>query len=166
MRVLRSQRLTAEAFAPFGQVVATGVTRGASANQGTATRYDFAAQLESTRATAKPNLAVFQSVKKTLPFKVKLLERHPSSTQAFLPMVCARFLVCVAPTLPDGRPDVANLRAFVCGPGEGINYRRDVWHHPIIAIDADAQFSMLAWEDGTAGDCVEYVLAEAVLVEG
>jgi ureidoglycolate lyase len=166
MRVLRSQRLTAEAFAPFGQVVTVGATAGSSANQGTATRYDWAAQLESTRPEAKPNLAVFTSVMKRLPFKVKLLERHPASTQAFLPMVCARFLVCVAPTLADGRPDLANLRAFLCGPGEGINYRRDVWHHPIIAIDGDAQFSMLAWEDGTGGDCVEFVLPEPVLVEG
>jgi ureidoglycolate lyase len=116
------------------------------------------------RPTASPNLAVFLSKAKSLPFEVRLLERHPHSTQAFLPMVCARFLVCVAPTLPDGSPEVAKLRAFVCGPGQGINYARGVWHHPIIALDADAEFAMLAWEDGTARDCVECPLAAPVLI--
>jgi ureidoglycolate lyase len=165
-RTVVAQPLTREAFAPFGQVVSVGASVGSSANQGTATRFDRAALLDSARPLATPNLAVFLSVAKALPFELKLLERHPFSTQAFLPMVCARFLVCVAPTLADGTPDVAQLRAFVCGPGQGINYLRGVWHHPIIALDADAQFCMLAWEDGSAGDCVEFPLAEQVLVTG
>ena len=119
---------------------------------------------QSTRQGARPNLAVFRSLAKTLPFEMTLLEKHPCSTQAFLPMVCTRYLVCVAPALADGSPDVERLRAFRCGPGVGINYRRDVWHHPILALDGPADFAMLAWEDGSPQDCVEWPLRETLLI--
>ncbi len=156
--------LTAESFTPFGDVVAAGVVAGASANQGTAVRFDRAARLASSRPGAAPNLAVFRSVAKTLPFEVKLLERHPCSSQAFLPMVCARYLVIVAPEAADGGPDLARLAAFVATAGQGINYLLGVWHHPIVALEAPADFVMLAWEDGGPEDCEERPLAQTVRV--
>lgn len=155
--------LSAPGFAPFGDVISAGLRSGTSANQGTAVRFDWSAQLENRRGDgARPNLAVFRSLPQPLPFTVKLLERHPHSTQVFLPLVCSRFLVCVAPSLPNGEPHVQGLRAFICGPGQGINYRAGVWHHPIIALDAPAEFAMLAWEDGSTGDCEERAIAHPI----
>jgi ureidoglycolate lyase len=161
---LRAQPLTREAFAPFGDVIGLSLGGGTSANQGTATRYDRVAQLASTRPEAQPNLAVFRSVAKALPFEVRLVERHPCSTQMFVPLACQRFLVVVCPSDARGEPDVAQLRAFVCGPGQGVNYHAGVWHHPIIALDGPADFIMLAWEDGTARDCEERSLSAPLLV--
>lgn len=163
-RRIAAAAITPEAFAPFGDVVCAGLSEGKSANLGTAVRCDWAAALESTRPGARPNLAVFRSLAKALPFELTMLERHPCSTQAFLPLACTRYLVCVAPALPDGAPDIENLLAFRCGPGLGINYRRGVWHHPILALDGPADFAMLAWEDGTALDCVEHPLSAPILV--
>ena len=160
MRTLIAEPLTREAFAPFGDVVSARPDGGTSANQGTAIRFDHAAALENRRPGAEPNLAVFRSMPQALPFTVQLLERHPYSTQAFLPLTCDRFLVCVAPDAQDGGPDLTRLRAFVCGPGQGINYRAGCWHHPMIALFTPAEFSMLAWEDGTSGDCEERALDE------
>lgn len=167
MRELRAIALDVDAFAPYGDVVSAGLRAGKAANQGTALRFDFCAAVTSTRPAAKGNLAVFRSTQKSLPFEVKLLEKHPCSTQAFLPMVCTRFLVVVAPAL-DGAdaPDPARMVAFVCGPGQGISYRPGVWHHPIIALDGDADFAMLAFEDGTADDCVEHPLSASVRITG
>lgn len=133
---------------------------------GTAVRTDYCAALKSTRPNATPNMAVFRSLAKTLPFEIILLEKHPCSTQAFLPMVCTQFLVCVAPSLADGTPNVDELVAFRCGPGQGVNYDADVWHHPILALDGPADFVMLAWEDGSPLDCIEYPLRERVRVLG
>ncbi|MBE2250834.1 MAG: ureidoglycolate lyase [Myxococcus sp.] len=166
MSPLRAEPLTVEAFAPFGDVICAGLRQGATANQGTATRFDWCAELVNARPGAKANLSVFRSVARQLPFTLELLERHPFSTQAFVPMVCARFLVCVAPTLADGGPDVSGLRAFVCLPGQGVNYRVGVWHHPIVALEADADFVMLAFEDGSAGDCVLRRLDPPRLING
>lgn len=169
MTSIRAIPLSVDAFAPFGHVVSAGLQAGKSANQGTALRFDFCAPVTSTRPAARGNLAVFRSTKKTLPFEVKLLEKHPCSTQAFLPMVCARFLVVVAPAVGDvvgAAPDVDRVVAFVCGPGQGISYAPGVWHHPIIALDADADFAMLAYEDGSAADCVEHPLSSSILITG
>lgn len=163
-RRVQAVPLSVEGFAPFGDVVSAGLRAGASANYGTAVRFDRCAKLATTRPGATPNLAVFRAAPQALPLTVKLLERHPCSSQAFLPLTCARFLVIVAPTRPDGAPDLDLLRAFVGGPGQGINYHAGVWHHPIVALDAPAELVMLAWEDGTAQDCVEHPLGEAVVV--
>jgi len=162
-RNVRAQALTPEGFAPFGDVVSAGLRSGTSANQGTAVRFDHAAVLQTLRPNASPNLAVFRSSPQPLPFPIRLLERHPLSTQVFLPLICSRFLIVVAPTSAAGGPELSALQAFLCTPGQGINYRPGVWHHPIIALDSAAEFAMLAWEDGTAGDCEEWTLGEATL---
>ena len=165
-RVIRAVPLAVEAFRPFGRVVSAGLQAGSSANQGTAVRFDFTCELISTRPGAKPNLAVFQSRPKTLPFDVGLLERHEFSTQVFIPMVVSRYLVCVAPTRADGAPELDGLTAFLCGPGQGVAYAPGTWHHPMVALDTLAEFSMLAWEDGSAGDCEVRQLGLTVRVEG
>lgn len=165
MRTLYAEPLSAAAFAPYGDVVSAGLRAGSSANQGTAVRFDRAARLSNLRPDATPNLAVFRAAPQPLPFHAKLLEQHPRSTQSFLPMVCARFLVCVAPTAADGGPDEQKLQAFLCGPGQGITYGVGVWHHPIVALDRPAEFAMLAWEDGGALDCVERPLASPASIQ-
>jgi len=160
-----AEALSLEAFAPFGDVVSAGLRVGKSANQGTAIRFDWIAALQSSRPSARPNLAVFRSTPKAMPFEVKLLERHPFSTQMFVPMQCSEFLVVVCPDDARGEPDLPRLQAFVCGPGQGINYKPSTWHHPIIALDTPAEFIMLAWEDGSASDCEERPLNTPIVVE-
>jgi len=156
--------LTPERFAPFGDVVSAGLVAGKDANQGTAVRFDWAAKLESPRPGARPNLVVARCVAQALPLTLRLLERHPASSQAFLPMVCESYLVVVAPTAPDGAPDLDGLRAFHCARGQGINYHAGVWHHPIAALGGAADFAMLVWEDGSPSDCVEHPLTGDITV--
>lgn len=163
-RVVIAEPLRAETFAAFGEVIGAGPGDGRDVNLGTAVRFDWAASLESTRPAARPNLAVFRAMPQALPFTVTLVERHPHSTQVFLPLRASRWLVCVAPALPDGGPDAANLRAFLARGDQGINFRRGVWHHPIFVLDAPAEMVTLVWEDGTEQDCVEHVLAEPLEV--
>jgi ureidoglycolate lyase len=158
--------LSVDAFAPFGQVISAGSRGGKSANQGTAVRFDWLAKLHSTRPHAKPNVAVFRSEPKTLPLAVKLLERHTCSSQMFVPMRCARFLVVVCPSGADGTPELTGLRAFVCEQGQGLNYDVGVWHHPIIALDQPAELVMLAHEDGSASDCEEHRLSTPIFILG
>jgi ureidoglycolate lyase len=165
MNLLICEPLTPDAFAPFGDVLSADLGQAESANQGTAVRSNWAAALESRRAAAKPNLALFRADPQSLPFTVKLLERHPHSTQVFLPLMCSRYLGVVAPTLPSGEPDLSKLRAFLCEPGQGINYACGTWHHPMVALDTPADLAMLAWEDGSTGDCEVRPLSESVRVD-
>ena len=163
---LRARPLTAAAFAPFGDVLAAGAAPGLTTNQGTAQRFDFVGKLSNARPQAKGNLAVVRAAALQLPLRLRLLEKHPHSSQAFIPMRCARYLVCVAPTGADGFPELAKLCAFTCMSGQGINYHAGTWHHPLVALDEEADFAMLVWEDGTGEDCVEWPLPTAVTVTG
>lgn len=162
---LRFEPVTRAAFAPFGQLIeAAGAS--SEANQGTAARFDFAARLANLRPHARPNVAVFRAQPRALPMAVRLLERHPGSTQMFVPMTAPRYGVLVAAAAPNGAPDLATLRAFAFASHQAVNYDAGTWHHPMIALDAPSDFVMLAWEDGTAGDCVEHPLPEGVVLAG
>jgi ureidoglycolate lyase len=163
-RSLALEPVTREAFAPFGELIEAGTGPGREANLGTALRFDHAATLQSTREHAQANLALYRSRPQALPFEVTLFERHPASSQVFAPLRAGRWLVIVAPDDPAGAPDTARARAFVCGPGVAINFRRGVWHHPIVVLDEPAALLMLAWEDGSGEDCEELRLPRPLVV--
>lgn len=164
MSTIHAQRLTRAAFAPFGDVISVGQVAGKEANQGTAVRYDYTAQLANGRPDAKANLVVFRCDGQTLPFQAKVIEHHPHSSQMFLPLDCSRYLVCVAPTAADGGPDVSRLQAFIAKGGEGINYHVGTWHHPMVALDKPAEFAVLVWENGSPEDTVLRRLEHAITV--
>lgn len=163
-RRLATEPLTAGAFAPFGQVIEAPGEPGRTVNLGTARRHDWAAALQNARPEARPNVAVFRCEPQALPFAVTLLERHPHSTQMFAALRGGRWLVMVAPDGPGGAPDPGGLRAFVARPGQAVNFARGVWHHPVVVLDEPAELLMLAWEDGSAGDCEEHPLATPLAV--
>lgn len=147
--------LTAEAFAPFGQVVqayadvnavpSPRTTRITGANQGTAVKFHKLAPFESSyppEANATTGLSVYRckpiDVEDNGQWEVKLLERHPETKQAFVPMGEAagadalqapgkRYLVIVALNGEDDKPDLKTMRAFVASAGQGIMYNTGVW---------------------------------------
>jgi ureidoglycolate lyase len=80
------------------------------------------------------------STQTDLPSSIVQLERHPLSDQAFVPLDAVRFLVVACPSRPDGLPDMEACEAFVAGPGQGIIYRRNVWHAPLSSLTAPAEF--------------------------
>lgn len=150
--------LEAAAFAPYGTVIEAA---GASlaANQGTAARFDQDASLVNQRSEARLAISVFRCAAQTSqPFPVRLLEKHPCSTQLFVPMNAERYLVIVA--LGADAPDLATLSAFVARGAQAVAYHPGVWHHPMVALDATIDFVCFVHEDGTTRDCVVHPLAQ------
>ncbi|MFI5361484.1 MAG: ureidoglycolate lyase [Elusimicrobiota bacterium] len=161
--------LGAEAYRDYGDVISARADKvPRSANMGTAKRFNSLAELVNLRpGKAEPNLCLFHcaaqiSAPQTT-FEIKLLEKHPLSTQTFIPMQAERYLVVVA--LGKGEPDLSTLKAFLAAKSQGVTYRPGVWHHPLIAMDRPADFACLIWEDGTAGDCEVSKLDGPVVVE-
>lgn len=140
---MRIEPLTAEGFAPFGEVLAVPDAPG---------RAVFERALLSTRPEARPSLSLSLKEPAGGPLAVQVMERHAFSSQSFVPLGPARFLALVAPHAADGTPDMARARAFLAGPGQGITYGADVWHHPLVVFDAPARFAVFMWRDGTVGD--------------
>lgn len=151
MAALTPIPLTARVFAPFGDVLGFDSTKARLVNDGNALRADLPARLAFS--AGEPRLALFRVEAQRLPLTVAVMERHPNSSQTFVPVTAERFLVIVAPNAGDGFPDIHRCEAFVGDRGQGFNYHPGVWHAPIVALDAGGDFLMLIWEKGAAADC-------------
>ena len=136
--------LTADAFAPFGEVFAVPDAPG---------RHYAEAALANARPGARPSLSVaLRDPAPPGPIVARVMERHEFSSQSIVPMGPGRFLVLVAPHAAAGGPDMTQARAFVAGPGQGVTYGADVWHHGMTVLDTPLAFGVFMWRDGTAGD--------------
>lgn len=151
LTVLKAVPITREAFAPYGLLVACpGSGESRDVNEGTAERWDDQAPCDNARPSARLNVATFQARPRPLPFEIVTVERHPFSTQIFLPLHASRYVVVVA----DGAslaPE--NFHAFVVAGDVGIAYAPNVWHHSLIVLDSPASFACFVWEDGSPDDC-------------
>ena len=155
------QALTRESFRPYGDVVEIGDSRHYTINQGWAERYADMATLDLLEGEGKPNIGIVRAKARPFPLQVKLMERHPKSSQLFIPLEARPFLVLVA--APGDRPE--KLVAFKTMAGQGVNYGRGVWHHPLIALDQSTDF-LVVDRHGKGENCDEVSLAQADLWVG
>lgn len=139
-----AEPLNADSFSEFGEIIQRPPA-GA--------RQHYNELLENARADARVDLylTAIEPVDR-LPLHATVMERHPFSSQTFLPLKASRYLVVVAPDGSDGGPDLTRVRAFVSGGNQGVTYRRGIWHHIMTALDETAVMVVLMWCDGTNGD--------------
>ncbi|KAJ1951707.1 hypothetical protein GGI12_006419, partial [Dipsacomyces acuminosporus] len=156
--------LTIDSFKPYGDVIQLeGHKNTITANQGTAKRANRVATLENLREgtdptlkSATPNMCIFSSAPRSTVggyFEVKLLERHPYSSQVFMPIhqqgVCSTdpdepcYVVIVAENGPDDKPLLESIRAFAASSTQGINYKANSWHSPMVCIGQRVNFLVL-----------------------
>jgi ureidoglycolate lyase len=148
--------LTAEAFAAYGQALEMPAQAG---------RQDFAARVVNGRASAQPNFALIRVEPAPLPLTIDTIERHPASSQAFVPLDGGRYLVVVMRQGLDGGPDPAQAKAFVATEHQAINYDAGVWHVGITALERPTSFCMVIFEDGSPDDCHFRQLERPFVVE-
>lgn len=135
MKTLRPVPLTAEAFAPFGDVLdTTGEFR--LINAGLCRRHHDRAKLDFG-PEGRAGISVFQAEPRDLPYAFDLIERHPEGSQAFLPMTEHPFLVIVAES-PEASP-----RAFLTNGAQGINLYRSTWHGVLAPLAAPGLFAVV-----------------------
>jgi ureidoglycolate lyase len=155
-RVLRLEPLTADAFAPFGDVVEPPALGD---------RVSLLETLGGTDGAAMARLSFSHAAPLPLPLVARQMERHNRSSQCFVPMEAGRWVVIAAPDA-GGRPDMAGLRGFVARPDQAVNYHRGVWHHPSRVLDRAARFVVFMWTTGeTALDEEWATLPEPVTLE-
>ncbi|KAI5304847.1 hypothetical protein KEM56_005832 [Ascosphaera pollenicola] len=221
---LTPEYLTVEGFAPFGDVVACPLPPTINqipsiselpkdgrvpviANQNTALKYSTISKSEDNyelkgRKAAKPQINLFSCFPRQLRpnkgkdiFDVRILERHPYTTQSFLPMGLSRgndapsyFLVIVAPTLQgqtaaakvkegeqgneqdtvvQNPPDVKNIKAFVARGDQGVTYGAGTWHAPMVVLGTvRVDFAVTQFANGVADDdCQEVTFEDGIHVE-
>ncbi|MFZ2648709.1 MAG: ureidoglycolate lyase [Burkholderiaceae bacterium] len=164
-RALRVERLTAEAFLPFGDVIeARDAGNRRSINRGRAERFDALACVDATEGRGRPVISVVRSQPSPLPIELTLLERHVLGSQAIIALPPAEFLVVVAQA--GAVPVIEGIRCFLAAPGQGVNYARGTWHHPLIALHGVGDFLLVdrAAAHGEV-DCEEWLFGETIVVE-
>lgn len=135
--MIRPEPLTAEAFAPFGDVLEAAGDPDRLINQGMCGRYHDRAVLDF--GDARAGISIFSAQARSLPYVLDMVERHPEGSQAFLPMTAHPFLVIVA--LGNDTPDTP--RAFLTAPHQGINLRKNVWHGVLTPLHAPGLFAVV-----------------------
>lgn len=136
-KTITIEPLTKEAFAPFGQVLTVEGAHHYPINNGMTERYHDLANVEIGGENGRTLISIFRGQPYALPLALKLVERHPFGSQAFMPLHDRPFLVTVCPD-EDGKPGTP--RAFLTQPGIGINIGRNVWHGVLTALDQEGDF--------------------------
>jgi ureidoglycolate lyase len=122
-------------------------------NSGTTQQYRKLTEIDVSSGGGKAQVSLYRVVPYTLPHTIDMLERHPLSSQLFMPLNAAPFLVVVAP--PGERIDRGSVRAFVTNGAQGVNYRRGTWHHPVIALANPSEF-LVVDRAGPGANCDEF----------
>lgn len=136
--MIKAQPLTAEAFAPFGDVLECTGAPDKLINQGLCGRFHDRAQIDV--GSGRVGISLFNAQPRTLPYRLDMMERHPEGSQAFIPMTGHGFLVIVA---PDAGGAPAAPLAFVTAPGQAINFHRNVWHGVCTPLHAPGLFAVI-----------------------
>lgn len=158
-RTLVPVPLTAERFAPFGDVISTGGAGNEPMNEARFARYS---DLGAVDVDGRAAIGIVQSRSPTaLPYVIEMVERHPLGSQAFIPLSAFSFVVVVAP--PGESVNVDDLQAFATNGSQGINYHRGTWHMPLIAQDEGQRFLVVDRAPGD-GNCEEWIFEEAVVL--
>jgi ureidoglycolate lyase len=154
---LKAEALTADAFAPFGEIVA---------HAGDGRRHTLDQAFVFTNADARPRMWVNRYLQKPLspPVVIDKMERHPHSFQTLIPLHAARFLVAVAPNTADGVPDFARIRAFMTAPGQGVTYRPNVWHYAFTPLEGPNEIVVMIGLTGREDDMIELPIETTVTV--
>ncbi|MDR7144194.1 ureidoglycolate lyase [Rhizobium sp. BE258] len=146
------QPLTKAAFAPFGDVIEADPSTMRYINGGTTERFHALASVEAAGEGARVIINLFRGQPRAFPYAVGMMERHPFGSQSFSPVSNLPFLVVVSEG-EDGRP--GRPQVFLARGDQGVNYRRNVWHHPLMSLGEPSSFIVVD-RDGTENNLEEF----------
>jgi len=128
MHMIQPELLTREAFAPFGDVIQIEGAEQFEINSGFTTRVHDLIDIQLAGENARAQMSFFLG--RPRPLEITMLEKHPFGSQAFYPLDDKRWLVVVA---DEPRSDC--VRAFWATGRQGVNYHRNIWHHPLLVLE-------------------------------
>lgn len=136
-QILSISPLTRSAFEPFGQVIERDPGTLRMINSGTTERYHALGRAEALGERAEVVLNLFRGQARAFPYKVEMMERHPYGSQSFHPLDGRPWLVVTAAD-EGGRPGRPHV--FLARGDQGVNYRANIWHHPLMALGETSDF--------------------------
>jgi len=161
MKIIAPQQLTAENFAVFGDVIeAKDCSEYFEINDGHTQRFNDLANIDLAANNGKTLVNIFRSTPLLMPIKIRKMERHPLSSQSFIPMGEEPYLVIVAPA---GDFEESAIQVFIASSKQGVNYSAGTWHHYSLALNQVSDFLVIDRE-GEEKNCDEAVLNEPFII--
>ena len=130
---LKIKKITRDNFSNYGELISTKDLKPNKINDATTNSYYDLVNIEVYGQDKRPRINVFEAKKRNFPLEISMLENHPFSSQAFIPLKKTNFIVVVAPI--SKIPNIDLLEAFYISTDEGINFKSKVWHFPLIALE-------------------------------
>jgi ureidoglycolate lyase len=159
--MLEIEMLSAEAFAPFGDVIeARDSVKHFAINGGNTERFHDLMKIELDEL-GHAIVSIFRGLPRELPFEIKMMERHPLGSQSFMPLNGRPYLVAVAPA--GESLSIKDIRIFLAKSHQGVNYRRGVWHHPLLALGETSDFLVID-RAGAGENCEERYFEESAWI--
>ncbi len=149
---IRLQELTKEKFAPFGDVIETKGAKPILINEDTTERFHDLANIDVKTESGKTLVNIFRGQPRPHPIKIMMMERHPLGSQAFIPLKEKPYIVVVAPVSNNVNPK--DLHAFRAMGNQGVNYKRNLWHHPLLTLENNHDFLVID-RGGPGENCME-----------
>lgn len=138
MTCILAHPISADAFAPFGNLIETGTKTPTLINEGQCKRFTDLASIDIRDGHA--GLSLFQANLRALPYSLTMMERHPLGSQCFIPQSGSEYLVIVAEDSGD-RPGVP--QAFTASAFQSVNIGRNVWHGVLAPIAGSGLFAVV-----------------------
>lgn len=157
MTTIIARPISAEAFAPYGELLSARPQPDRLINAGRCQRHHALATVQ--RGEGEAIISIFRSEPVSLPYDCALLERHPLGSQAFMPLGPDPWLSVVAPD-DGGRPGAP--LAFIVPAGMGVNLRAGVWHGVLTPLDRAADFLVIDRE-GSGVNLEEVTIAPVTI---
>ena len=158
--IIKTEPLTAKAFAPFGDVLEAAGKPDKIINNGLCGRFHDRARLDFG-PQGRAGISIFKAKPRALPYRLELLERHPDGAQSFIPMSLNDYLVTVA---QDNNGAPVNIRAFIAAAGQGINFRRNIWHGVLTPLAEPGLFAVVD-RIGETPNLEEHLLNTPYIIE-
>lgn len=156
-----AKALTNEGFAPFGDVIDFNRQSDFAINDGKCDRFHGLAITDVIGDEANTGISLGYGRPYEVPLTLKMVERHPLGSQAFIPLEDKPFLVIVAED-DDGVP--MQPVAFLAENGQGVNYHRNVWHGVLTPLNTPSKF-LIVDRIGEGHNLQEHFFKEPYLVK-
>ena len=144
-------------FDRFGEVIEMERTKSHKINEGTTERFHDLANVDVNDLEGRTLINIFRGQPRPQPIEIKMMERHPMGSQAFYPLQPYEYLVVVSDNATTPTPD--DLCAFRAAGNQGINYRKNIWHHPLLVLVPNHEFLVID-RGGPGGNLEEHFFEE------
>ena len=95
--IIKPKKITSKNFKKFGEVISAKKIKPININNGYAKRFDNLCKINTSLKKGNTIMNIFSARKRKFPLNIKMMEKHPLGSQAFIPMKETKFLVFVAP---------------------------------------------------------------------